>query len=310
MNDMGSTIVIILVILFVILIMARSVRVIPQSRLGIVQRLGNFHRAAPSGLTILVPFVDVMLPLIDLREQVTSIEPQAVITSDNVAIQVATVVYYQIIDAKNAIYQVANYLMALEQLTQTTLRNVFGSLTLDQALTSRDDINQRMRTVLDEVTERWGVRVNRVEIKDIMPPKDIQQAMERQMQAERTKRAAILTAEGEKQAAILSAEGSKQSNILQAEGAKQSAILRAEGDAQAIRTIQQAQADAARVLFLALHEAGTSEEVLRYLYLQILPQLSANPANKVFVVPPPAEALASSGVIVGSGVAAGGDGPR
>jgi regulator of protease activity HflC (stomatin/prohibitin superfamily) len=305
MSQMGSTIVIILVILFVILILARSVKVIPQSRVGIIQRLGNFLRAAPSGLTILLPFVDVMLPLIDLREQVTSIEPQAVITSDNVAIQVATVVYYQIIEAKNAIYQVANYLMALEQLTQTTLRNVFGSLTLDQALTSRDDINQRMRSVLDEVTERWGVRVNRVEIKDIIPPKDIQQAMERQMQAERTKRAAILTAEGEKQSAILSAEGSKQSNILEAEGAKQSAILRAEGDAQAIRTIQEAQADAARVLFKALHEAGTSEEVLRYLYLQILPQLAANPANKVFVVPPPAESMASAGAIFGSGITAG-----
>ena len=301
----GSTIVIILIIIVLIIVFARSVRVIPQSRVGIIQRLGNFRRAAPSGLTLLVPFVDVMLPLIDLREQVAAFEPQAVITADNVAIQVATVVYYQIIDPKSSVYQVVSYLLALEQLAQTTLRNVFGGLTLDQALTSRDEINQRMRSVLDEVTERWGVRVNRVEIKDIIPPKDIQQAMERQMQAERTKRAAILTAEGEKQAAILTAEGLKQSHILEAEGAKQSAILRAEGDGQAILTVQTAQANAARVLFAALHEAGTSDDVLRYLYLQVLPQLAANPANKVFVVPPPAEALASAGAIMGSGIAAG-----
>jgi len=300
-----GTILILLVILLVLYTLARSVRVIPQSRVGIVQRLGNYARTAPSGLTLLVPFVDVMLPLLDLREQVVPFEPQAVITADNVALQVATVVYFQIIEPKNATYQVQNYLQALEQLTQTTLRNVFGGLTLDQALTSRDEINARMRSVLDEVTERWGVRVNRVEIKDIIPPKEIQQAMERQMQAERTKRALVLTAEGEKQATILTAEGQKQKNILQAEGDKQSAILRAEGDAQALVTLNTGQANANRVLFNALHQAGTSEDVLRYLYLQMLPQLAQSPANTVFVVPSDMSNVGGFAAIAGKALAAG-----
>lgn len=307
---MGGTIVLLVVILFIIIILARTVHVIPQSRVGIIQRLGNFLRTAPSGLTFVIPFVDVMLPLTDLREQVVSFEPQAVITSDNVTIQVATVVYYQIVEPKNAIYQVANYLMAIEQLSQTTLRNVFGGLSLDGALTSRDQINVHMRTVLDEVTERWGVRVNRVEIKDIIPPRDIQQAMERQMQAERTKRAAILTAEGEKQSAILTAEGEKQSAILTAEGEKQSLILRAQGDAEALITVQKAQGDAARVLFQALHESNTNEEVLRYLSLQMLPRLADNPANKVFVVPSDLAGIASFATMAGSALRAGAAGSR
>jgi regulator of protease activity HflC (stomatin/prohibitin superfamily) len=297
------------VVLVVVLILARSVRIVPQSRVGIVQRLGNYLRTASSGLTLIVPFVDVMLPLIDLREQVVSFEPQAVITSDNVTIQVATVVYYQIIEPKNAVYQVANYLVALEQLTQTTLRNIFGGLTLDDALTSRDAINQRMRMVLDDVTERWGVRVNRVEVKDIIPPKDIQQAMERQMQAERTKRAAVLTAEGEKQAAILTAEGEKQSLILRAEGERQQAVLRAQGQAEALLTVQKAQAEAVRVLFQALHEAGATEEVLRYLYLQMLPRLAENPANKVLLVPTDWSGLSAAGMAWGAAAAASGATP-
>jgi regulator of protease activity HflC (stomatin/prohibitin superfamily) len=288
-----ATVILVVLVLLVLYTVSRSVRVIPQSRVGIIQRLGNYHRTAASGLALIVPFVDVMLPLIDLREQVVSFEPQAVITSDNVTIQVAAVVYYQILDPKNATYQVANYLLALEQLTQTTLRNVFGGLTLDQALTSRDEINARMRVVLDEVSERWGIRMNRVEIKDIMPPKDIQQAMEKQMQAERQKRAAILTAEGEKQAAILQAEGQKQSTILVAEGEKQSAILRAEGEGQALVTVQQAQAQAIRMVFEALHQMGPTEDVLKYQYIQMLPQLANNPATTILVVPSEISNLAS-----------------
>ena len=307
---MGGTIILLVIILFVIIILARTVHIIPQSRVGIIQRLGNFLRTAPSGLTFVIPFVDVMLPLTDLREQVVAFEPQAVITSDNVTIQVATVVYYQIVEPKSAIYQVANYLMALEQLAQTTLRNVFGGLTLDGALTSRDQINLRMRTVLDEVTERWGVRVNRVEIKDIIPPREIQQAMERQMQAERTKRAAILTAEGEKQSAILTAEGEKQSHILRAEGDRQGRILRAQGDAEALVTVQKAQGEAARILFRALHEANTNEEVLRYLALQMLPRLADNPANKVFVVPSDLSGIASFASMAGAAFKEGSSGTR
>src|SRR5579871_6070594 len=192
------------VLVFVFLtLLARTFRVIPQARIGVIQRLGTYHRSAESGLTVVLPFIDKMLPLLDMREQVVSFPPQPVITSDNVTINVTSVIYYQILDARNASYQVANLLLAMEQIAQTTLRNVMGSLSLDTSLTSRDEVNGRLRLVLDEVTERWGVRVNRVELKDISPPKDIQLAMEKQMQAERTKRAIILTSEGEAQAAIV-----------------------------------------------------------------------------------------------------------
>ena len=197
--------------LVVFLVAARSVRIIPQSRVAIVQRLGRYHRTAQSGLTVMVPVVDKMLPKTDLREQVVAFQPQAVITNDNVGMQISTVVYYQVVDARASEYEVANFHLALEQITQTTLRNVIGNLTLDKTLTSRDEINAKLRTVLDEVTEKWGIRVTRVEIKEIIPPRDIQQAMEKQMQAESTRRAAILTAEGNKRSAILQAEGERES---------------------------------------------------------------------------------------------------
>ncbi len=226
-----------------------------------------------------------MLPMMDMREQVVSFQPQPVITADNVTINVTSVVYYQIIDAKNATYQVANFLQAMEQLTQTTLRNIFGGLSLDTSLTSRDEINARLRLVLDEVTEKWGVRVNRVELKDITPPKDIQLAMEKQMQAERTKRAAVLTADGEKQSAVLRAEGQRQATILQAEGERQSAILRAEGQAQALVTVQEAQAKTIDMIFNAVNSSDATQEVMQYLYLQMLPKMAENPANKLIVVP-------------------------
>jgi len=206
------------------MVAARSVRIIPQSRVAVVQRLGRFHRTAESGLTFVVPVVDKMLPKTDLREQVIAFPPQAVITSDNVGMQISTVVYYQVVDARASEYEVANFHLAMEQITQTTLRNVIGNLILDKTLTSRDEINGKLRTILDEVTEKWGIRVTRVELKEIMPPSDIQQAMEKQMQAERTRRAAILTAEGEKQAAILKSEGERESAILRAEGEQKSAV--------------------------------------------------------------------------------------
>src|SRR5947209_2056648 len=199
------------VLLFVLVVGVRSIRLVPQARVVIVQRLGRYYKTAGSGPVFVVPFVDQILPTIDLREQVVPFDPQPVITEDNVGIQIATVVYYQIIDPKNASYEVANLVAAMEQLTITTLRNVIGGLTLDRALTSREDINSKMRMALDEVTEGWGVRVTRVELKDIIPPHDVQQAMEKQMQAEREKRASILRAEGQKQASILGAEGEKQS---------------------------------------------------------------------------------------------------
>jgi regulator of protease activity HflC (stomatin/prohibitin superfamily) len=278
----------------VFLVAARSVRIIPQSRVGIVQRFGRYHRTAESGLTFVVPVMDRMLPKTDLREQVVSFQPQAVITNDNVGMQISTVVYYRVVDARAAEYEVASFVTALEQITQTTLRNVIGNLALDQTLTSRDEINAKLRTILDEVTEKWGIRVTRVELKEITPPRDIQQAMEKQMQAERTRRAAILTAEGDKRAAILKAEGEKESSILRAEGEQRSAVLRAEGEAEAYRNVQAAQIEMTGALFERLERSDLSPESLRYLYLKALPEMAKGPASKLFVVPSEIQDLAGT----------------
>jgi regulator of protease activity HflC (stomatin/prohibitin superfamily) len=284
-----------LIVVLALIVGIKSIRLVPQARVVVVQRLGRFHKSAGSGPVVVIPFFDQMLPTIDMREQVVPFDPQPVITEDNVSIQIATVIYYQIVDPVAATYQVANLVAAMEQLTITTLRNVIGSLTLDKTLTSREEINARMRGVLDEVTEKWGVRVNRVELKDIIPPRDVQQAMEKQMQAERERRAAVLRADGEKQAAILSAEGEKQAAILSAEGQRQAAILRAEGDAQALVTVQQAQAKAIQVVFEALNTSHPTPEILKYLYIQNLPKLAEGTANKLFVVPSELESVASLG---------------
>jgi regulator of protease activity HflC (stomatin/prohibitin superfamily) len=282
-------------VMFVLIVGFKSIRLVPQARVVNIQRLGRYLRTAGSGPVFVVPFIDKMLPTIDMREQVLPFDPQAVITSDNVGIQVATVVYYQIIDAKNSAYAIANLLGAMEQLTITTLRNVIGGLTLDKALTSREDINMKMRVALDEVTEGWGVRVTRVELKDIIPPHDVQLAMEKQMQAERQKRAAVLQAEGMKQASILTAEGMKQSAILTAEGKRQSLILQAEGDAQALVTVQTAQAQAIQLVFDAVTASKPTPEILKYLYLQALPKMAEGSANKLFVVPSELGSIASMG---------------
>jgi regulator of protease activity HflC (stomatin/prohibitin superfamily) len=239
-----------------------------------VERFGRYHRTLNPGLTVLVPFVDRLKPLIDLREQVVSFPPQPVITEDNLVVGIDTVLYFTVNDAKSQTYEVANPLQAIEQITVTTLRNVIGSLTLELALTSRDHINAQLRGVLDEATSKWGIRVNRVEIKSIDPPGSIQEAMEKQMRAERDRRAAILNAEGVKQSQILTAEGQKQAAVLTAEGARQAAILRSEGEAKAIETV-----------FAAIHENRVDPELLSYQYLQMLPKLAQGDANKVFVIP-------------------------
>src|SRR6266704_1982474 len=220
---MVAVIVIIVVALVVLVALARTIRIVPQARAGVVERLGRYSRTLNAGLAIVVPFVDRIREIIDLREQVVTFQPQPVITEDNLVVQIDSVLYFTITDAKSVSYEVANPLQAIEQLTVTTLRNVIGGLTLEEALTSRDEINSQLRTVLDDATGRWGIRVNRVEVKAIDPPASIQEAMEKQMRAERDKRAAILTAEGVKQSQILEAEGDKQSAILRAEGAKQAA---------------------------------------------------------------------------------------
>jgi len=259
---------------FVIIVAARTVRIVPQARAGVVERLGRYSRTLSPGLAIVVPFVDRVKPLIDLREQVVSFPPQPVITEDNLTVNIDSVLYFTVTDAKSATYEVANPLQAIEQLTVTTLRNVIGGMTLEQSLTSRDQINSALRVVLDEATGRWGIRINRVELKAVDPPGTIQEAMEKQMRAERDRRAAILTAEGVKQSQILTAEGEKQSSVLRAEGAKSAAILRAEGEAKAIETV-----------FRAIHEGRPDPELLSYQYLQMLPQLAQGEANKIFVIP-------------------------
>ncbi len=262
------------VLAFTLILAYRTVRIIPQARAGVVERLGRYQRTLEPGLAVLRPFVDRLRPLIDLREQVVSFAPQPVITEDNLVVQIDTVVYFQTTDPRAVSYEVANPLQAIEQLTITTLRNVIGGISLEDALTSRDHIDGQLRIVLDEATGKWGIRVNRVELKSIDPPDTIQQAMEKQMRAERDRRAAILNAEGVKQAAILTAEGEKQSVVLRAQGARESAILRAEGEAKAIDTV-----------FQAIHEGRPNSELLSYQYLQMLPRLAQGSANKVFVIP-------------------------
>jgi regulator of protease activity HflC (stomatin/prohibitin superfamily) len=270
----AGAIVAIVVVVFLLIAFARTVRIIPQARAGVVERFGRYSRTLTPGLAILVPFMDRLKPLIDLREQVVSFPPQPVITEDNVVVQIDTVLYFTVTDAKGATYEIANPLQGIEQITVTTLRNVVGGMTLETALTSRDHVNATLRGVLDEATGKWGIRVNRVEIKSIDPPGSIQEAMEKQMRAERDRRAAILNAEGVKQSQILTAEGEKQAAVLSAEGQKQAAILRAEGEAQAIATV-----------FQAIHEGNPDPQLLSYQYLQMLPQLARGDANKVFVIP-------------------------
>src|SRR3954471_347859 len=274
MDSTVPLIVLAVVVLLVLVTLARTVRIVPQARAGIVERLGRYSRTLNAGLTILVPFVDRLRPLIDLREQVVTFPPQPVITEDNLVVQIDTVIYFTVTEAKAVTYEVANPLQAIEQLTVTTLRNVIGGMSLEDALTSRDHINGQLRVVLDEATGKWGIRVNRVELKSIDPPGSIQEAMEKQMRAERDRRAAILDAEGTKQSQILTAEGEKQAAVLTAEGAKQAAILRAEGDAKAIGTV-----------FHAIHQGQPAQALLNYQYLQMLPQLAQGQANKVFVIP-------------------------
>src|ERR671913_1288519 len=236
----AGVIALIVLAVFVFIVAASGVRIVPQARAGIVERLGRYTRTLDPGLTLIVPFIDRVKPLIDLREQVVSFPPQPVITEDNLVVGIDTVIYFTVTDAKAVTYEVANPLQAIEQLTVTTLRNVIGGLSLEDALTSRDNINTQLRVVLDEATGKWGIRINRVELKSIDPPGTIQEAMEKQMRAERDKRAAILQAEGYKQSQILTAEGEKQSAILKAEGARESQILRAEGESKAIETVFQA----------------------------------------------------------------------
>src|SRR4051812_40933432 len=285
----AGLIALIVLALFVFIIAAAGVKIVPQAKAGVVERLGRYQRTLEPGLRLLIPFIDRVKPLIDLREQVVTFPPQPVITEDNLVVGIDTVIYFTVTDPKAATYEVANPLQAIEQLTVTTLRNVIGGMTLEQTLTSRDAINSQLRAVLDDATGKWGIRVNRVELKSVEPPRTVQEAMEKQMRAERDRRATILTAEGTKQSQILTAEGEKQAAVLTAEGARTAAILRAQGEAQAIQTV-----------FRAIHEGRPDQRLLSYQYLQMLPQLAQGEANKIFVIPSEfSQALAGLGGRVG-----------
>ncbi|MDU0291162.1 SPFH domain-containing protein [Saccharothrix longispora] len=264
----------VVVALFAVAVLLKAVRIVPQARARNVERLGRFQRTLQPGLSLVIPFIDRVHPAIDLREQVISFQPQPVITEDNLVVEIDTVLYFQVTDPRAAFYEIASYLQAVEQLTATTLRNVVGSMDLESTLTSRDTINSQLRGVLDDATGRWGLRVNRVEIKAIDPPRTIKDAMEKQMRAERDKRAAILTAEGQRQSQILTAEGDKQAAILRAEGQRTAEILKAEGQSRAIDQV-----------FQAVHRNDPDPKLLAYQYLQMLPQLAQGPGNTMWVIP-------------------------
>src|SRR5437867_1884442 len=270
----AGLIVLLVVAGFVLLTLARTVRIVPQARAGVVERLGRYSRTLTPGLAIVVPFVDRVRDMMDLREQVVSFDPQPVITEDNLVVSIDSVIYFQVTDAKAATYEIADYIQAIEQLTVTTLRNVIGGMALEKTLTSRDEINSELRGVLDEATGKWGIRVNRVELKAIDPPASIKDTMEKQMRADREKRATILQAEGARQSEILQAEGEKQSAILRAEGQRQATMLQAEGQAKAIETV-----------FGAIHAGKPDAELLAYQYLQTLPLIAQGGANKVWIIP-------------------------
>ena len=294
---MIALIVSLVVALFVLVALARTVRIVPQARAGVVERLGRYSRTLNPGLTIVVPFVDRVREMIDLREQVVSFQPQPVITEDNLVVSIDTVIYFQVTDPRAATYEIANYIQGIEQLTVTTLRNVIGGMALEETLTSRDQINGQLRGVLDEATGKWGIRVNRVELKAVDPPMSIKDSMEKQMRADRDKRAAILNAEGVKQSQVLTAEGDKQSAILRAEGKRQAMMLEAEGQAKAIDTV-----------FKAIHEGNPDPQLLAYQYLQMLPQIAQGEANKMWIIPSElTQALGNLGGRIGGQLAAGDD---
>jgi regulator of protease activity HflC (stomatin/prohibitin superfamily) len=263
----------VIVVLIVVTAM-RTVRIVPQARARNVERLGRYRKTLEPGMNFIVPLIDRVKPLIDLREQVVSFLGQPVITEDNLVVKIDTVLFFQVTDPRAADYEIVDYIQAIEQLTATMLRSVIGSMDLEQTLTSRDRINTMLRGVLDDASGKWGIRVTRVEIKAIDPPQSVKDAMEKQMRAEREKRAAILTAEGARQSQILTAEGEKQGNILRAEGEKQSAILKSEGQAQAIQTV-----------FQSIHDGDPDPKLLAYQYLQMLPQLAQGPGSTLWMIP-------------------------
>ena len=278
MPDFGTIAIIILVVLILILIVS-NIHVVQQSRAYVVERLGAFHAVWGTGLHLKLPFVERVVKKVSLKEQVADFDPQPVITKDNVTMQIDTVIYFQITDPKLYTYGVEYPMNAIENLTATTLRNIIGDLELDQSLTSRDTINAKMRAILDEATDPWGIKVNRVELKNILPPREIQNAMEKQMKAERERRESILQAEGEKASKVLIAEGEKQSVLLQADAAKQAKIMAAEAEAMSILKVQQALADSMRML----NENAPNDQVIKLKALEALEKVADGKATKIII---------------------------
>jgi len=273
--DVWATIIVLVVVAVAVgAALFRSVQIVGQASAAVVERFGRYTRTLAPGLRLLLPFVDKIRAVIDLREQVVPFPPQPVITQDNLTVSIDTVIYFQVTDARAATYEITNYIQAIEQLTVTTLRNIVGGMDLERTLTSRDDINLELRRVLDQVTGKWGIRVSRVELKAVEPPASIQDSMEKQMRAERDRRAAILSAEGFKASQILTAEGEKTASILRAEGEAKAASLRADGEASAIRKV-----------FEAIHDGNPDSQVMAYKYLEQLPKIAAGDANKLWIIP-------------------------
>ncbi len=298
----------IVVLVIVVLIFRKVIRVVPQAEILIVERLGRYDRTVNAGLTFIWPFFDHIRARVDLREQTMDVQPQSVITKDNVTIRIDTVVFYQITDAAKAVYEIKDLRDSLRYLTTTTIRDVVGKMDLDSTFSSREQINTQLRLILDEATDRWGCKVNRVEIKDIDPPKDIRDAMEKQMNAERTKRAVILEAEGQKQSAItiaegqreskiLEAEAEKESNIRRAEGDKQSQVLRASGEAEAIKEVAEAKAKEVELIYSAIKNANPDDKLIQLKSLEALEKIAQGNANKVFIPFDATNALAGLGTL-------------
>lgn len=301
MPEILATIIWVMVAVLAVMVLIRSVRVVRQQQVGVVERLGKFRRTLEPGPHLLVPVIDSVRYTMDMREAVVPFPPQGVITEDNLMVNIDSVIYYQVVDPVRAAYEAQNYIQAIEQLTMTTLRNIIGGLDLEQTLTSREEINQKLRAVLDEATGKWGIKVNRVELRSIEPPATIRDAMEKGARAERDKRAAILTAEGQRQSMILSASGDREASILRAQGDREAAVLRAQADRQASMLRAEGEAQAITTTFSAIHAGKPSQSLLAYQYLRMLPNLARGESNKVWIIPSELnDALKGLGQIAGN----------
>ncbi len=293
----GSTIFFIILLILVLIIGFKTIKVVKQSEVYIIERLGKFHKVADAGLTIIVPFIDHVRSIVSLKQQTMDIPPQGVITHDNVTITIDTVVFYKITDPAKAVYEIQSLKKGIEYLAITTIRDIVGKMDLDETFSSRDNINDQLRAILDEATDQWGCKIDRVEIKDITPPADIRDAMEKQMNAERNKRAQILQAEGERQSAITLAEGKKEAAILAAEADREAAIRRAAGEAEAIKQVAEAKAQEIAMVYEAMMQSEPNDKLVQLKSLETLKEVANGDANKVFIPFDATSALSSLGAI-------------